>query len=119
MPIVDISGLSVNISQDLFRVMGLAMKRAIASIEELGITPDQVTVRFHKDMCEIYDVTEILVDVTKLFVKKGRTTKVKNKVAEIVSKMMYSYFPTAKVEGFVSSFDQRKEGFHCIERKVL
>ena len=115
MPVVQIKGLPRIVKSTLFYEIKLIMRGALASIKELEITSDQITVEFPQDRYEGDVATEIIINIEKLFVKKGRTAKVKKRISEVACKIMKQYFPLAKVECFTSSFDQRKEGFYCIE----
>jgi hypothetical protein len=77
--------------------------RAVVSIHELGLKSE-------KDMSVIAPVgyhvsSEIIVEVTGLFMKPERTNEVRQRLAEAIGTTVKGLFPKAMVECFVYPFD--------------
>lgn len=69
-----------------------------------------MTVLFPPDMMKFDLGTEIIIEVTGLFIKPERSEEVRNRLAEHLGKTLEEHFPKAMVECFVFPFDP-KQGF--------
>lgn len=79
---------------------------AVESISELGLKGEQsMTVLFPTDMMKYGLGTEIIVEVTGLFVKPERTDGVRQRLAQAIGIVIKEAFPKAMVECFVFPFD--------------
>jgi len=84
---------------------------AVVSVHELGLKSE-------KDMSVIAPVgyhasSEIIVEVTGLFVKPERTNEVRKRLAEVICITINGLFPKAMVKCFVFPFDPA-QGFCTI-----
>ena len=68
-------------------------------VRELGLKDKHsMTVLFPPDMMKFGLGTEIIVEVTGLFIKPERTEEVRNRLAERLGKTLKELFPKAMVE---------------------
>ena len=84
----------------------------MASVAELGVKDEKdITCLFPPDMMQYGLGTEIIVEVTGLFMKPDRTDEVRQRLAERIGKAVQEQFPsTDNVECFVYPFDPN-QGF--------
>ena len=140
MPIVKVYGLVRNGEFATFYIDGQPhssgflrgkLKEAVAGVDSLEIKPFQVTVFFLPDFLGLdeqrFDViatedgfentasstisSDVIIEISGLFVKERRTKEVKDLVAKKVVDMMKAYFPERLIECFVYSFHQMLDGF--------
>jgi hypothetical protein len=79
---------------------------AVESVPELGLKGEKsMTVLFPTDAMKYGLGTEIIVEVTGLFVKPERTDEVRQRLAEEIGTTVKGLFPKAMVECFVFPFD--------------
>ncbi len=79
---------------------------AVESVPELGLKGERsMTVLFPTDMMEYGLGTDIIVEVTGLFVKSERTDEVRQRLAQAIGTTVKGLFPKAMVECFVFPFD--------------
>jgi hypothetical protein len=81
MPIVTVSGIPAETPN--LQELRAAIRRAIANVEELGLTEKQVTVFFPTDLLPS-DTCELVAIVCGLFKRPERTQKVRQRVANTV-----------------------------------
>lgn len=91
---------------------------AVESVSELGLKGEQsMTILFPTDMMKYGLGTEIIVEVTGLFVKPERTPEVRQRLAEAIRCVIRGFFEKAMVEVFVFPFDPA-QGFSMNPRAV-
>ena len=84
---------------------------AVESIPELGLKGEKsMTILFPVDMMKYGLGTEIIIEVTGLFVNQERTNKVRERLAQAIGTTVKELFPKAMVECFVFPFDP-SQGF--------
>ncbi len=105
MPVIKIWCLPKCSERKLNRVFDRIVAAAV-SVRELGLKDKHsMTVLFPTDMMKFGLGTEIIIEVTGLFIKPERTEEVRNRLAEQLGKTIKELFPKAMVECFVSPFD--------------
>ena len=111
MPIIMIYGVpSFSNTEPLKRLTG-DLQKVASDIEELHLTPDQVSVFFPSDrLYYIRDRPELIVFINGLFPRSERTLEVRQRLAEAIHELVKAfareYFPNCKlVEVFVRPFD--------------
>jgi hypothetical protein len=110
MPIIKVWCLPKSTELKLNKVFKDIIK-VIESVPELGLKgQNSVTVLFPPDMMRFGLGTEIIIEVTGLFIKPERTPEVRNRLAERLGKTLKEHFPKAMVECFVFPFDPN-QGF--------
>jgi hypothetical protein len=88
----------------------------VESVPELGLKGEKsMTVLFPVDMMRYGLGTEIIVEVTGLFVKPERTPEVRQRLADALSCVIRGFFQKAMVEVFVFPFDP-SQGFSANPR---
>lgn len=112
MPIIKIWCLPPNQSEDALNKLHNAIVNAVTSIKELGLKDEKdLTNLFVPDLMSYGLGTEIIVEITGLFIKPERTTQVRSRLAEAVGKVVQDLYPkTEKVECLVYPFNPA-EGF--------
>jgi phenylpyruvate tautomerase PptA (4-oxalocrotonate tautomerase family) len=97
-----------------------AIVQAVASVTELGLKDEKsMTVLFPLDMMKYGLGTEIIVEVTGLFVKNERTLDVRQHLAANLGTTLKQFFPkTEKVECLVYTFNPMLEGFWSSDIKL-
>lgn len=92
---------------------------AVESVTELGLKGEcSMTVLFPFDAMKYGLGTEIVVEVTGLFVKPERTDGVRQRLAQALGITIKGLFPKAMVECFVYPFDHA-QGFWMSPRMGL
>jgi len=106
MPVIIVFGLR---NSDDTLALESGLKEVVASIEELGLSEDQVSCFFPKEFVIRHPNNEIIVFVEGLFMKQGRTEEVRNKLASQIGenlKNLFTVLPDVKlIEVFVRPFD--------------
>ena len=69
-----------------------------------------MTCLFPPDLMHYGLGSEIIVEVSGLFAKPERTVAVKQRLARSLGEAVKNLYPNAKVECFVSTFNQHKDG---------
>lgn len=98
MPIINIQGMprDPNNETNLVKCME-AVQKAVASVPELGLTSDQVTVFFQADLLNQGLGDEIIVEVQGLYKKDERTPEVlealRNEIRDAVRKYADDHIP--------------------------
>ncbi|MEN9647952.1 MAG: hypothetical protein RLY57_756 [Candidatus Parcubacteria bacterium] len=106
MPIIEISGWSpLIIDRTQLDKLMLEITEQVASISELGITPDQVSVMFNTGCLIQTGRKELLVKVFGLVEKPERTEAVCQRVVETVGKNLkaHTLFKDYLVEVFLTT----------------
>jgi hypothetical protein len=87
MPIVLVSGIPPHISDDSLAALRKGMCTRIASVKELGLTEDQVTVMFPAERC-MPKKLEIIGHILGLVEKPERTPDVRMKLVGVVADVL-------------------------------
>lgn len=116
MPIISIPLVPPSIDQKVLRKLVEDVQAAAASIPELGITADDVTVLLPADILSWGVGSELPVTVNGLFKKPERDTEVLNRlwsaIGTTVSTFAKENIPwCAKVEVIPANYDQDRDGF--------
>lgn len=110
MPVIKVWCLPKSTERKLNQVFEGIVK-AVESVPELGLKgKHSMTVLFPPDMMKFGLGTEIIIEVTGLFIKPERNNEVRNRLAERLGKTLEEHFPKAMVECFVFPFDHN-QGF--------
>src|SRR4051812_21877302 len=87
------------------RKLNLVFKSIVKTVEgvpELGLKgKHSMTVLFPPDMMKFGLGTEIIIEVTGLFKKKKRASKVRARLAEGLGRTLKKHFPKAMIECFI------------------
>ncbi len=85
---------------------------SIVQIQELNLHDENdMTMLFPSDMMKYGLGSEIIVEISGLFQRTERTIDVKQRLAKAVGKTVKTFFPNAKVECLVYTFDPVLQGF--------
>lgn len=114
MPIIKVFGLPERMEEKDIVSLWEEIRSTVASVEELRITEEQVTVYFPSDRLKTGLGEEVTIEVTGLFEKSERTPAVRRQLAEKLGRVVKKVFPLTLVECFVKPFDPRK-GFWTSE----
>jgi hypothetical protein len=105
MPIIRVSCLPGNHTELYLRKLHKAIVAAVVSISELGLKGEEdMTTLLSPDMMQYGLGSDIIVEIFGLFEKPARTARVRNRLAEVVGKVLKDLYPKARVECFVSPF---------------
>lgn len=112
MPIVRVEGIPGNFDQRSLLEIERRIKETIASIPELGIEIDYISVLFPKDRLKNRAKKEVIATVDGLFIKPERTDEVRQDLADRVVNVLVEIFrqDVSLIECFVKPFDP-KQGF--------
>lgn len=114
MPVITVQGVLL---RTLKRKLGKFcddLMLATSEIPELQLTKDDVSCFFPVDLLIKGLGEEIIITVDGLFIKQLQTDEVRRKLAISLAECGKKYFPKAKIECFVHTFDP-DNGFHVIE----
>ena len=117
MPVIFVHGTPANVAGHTLEKVLEGLQRAVASIEELKITKDQVTVFFPPDRVEKGLGEELIVMIEGLYARPERTAGVLNRLAQKCAQVVHEHFRSALVECFVQTVDQAA-GTWCIPRST-
>jgi len=113
MPVIKVWCLPKSSERKLNKVFK-GIVSAVESVSELGLMGEKdMTVLFPTDMMKYGLGTEIIVEVTGLFMKSERTNEVRQRLARAIGIIIKGLFPKAMVECFVYPFDPA-QGFWMI-----
>ncbi len=115
MPILTVQGIPANIGIEELKKLWFALRSVVASIPELKLTSEQVTVFFPPDLLQEGLGEEIIITVTGLFVRPERTEEIRNILAKKLALIAKLYFPDAMVECLIIPFDP-SQGFATFPR---
>lgn len=112
MPIVKIEGIPSNFDQQHLAEIERRIKEAIASVSELRIETNDISVLFPEDRLKKRARMEIIATVDGLFTKPERTDEVRQALANKVVGVLTELFQqdVSLIECFVKPFDP-KQGF--------
>ncbi len=107
MPIIKIWCLPPNQTEEKLNKLHNSIVEAVTSIKELGLKDEKdLTNLFVPDLMQYGLGTEIIIEITGLFMKPERTQEVRNRLAEAVGKAVKNLYPeTEKVECLIYSFN--------------
>lgn len=105
MPILIVYGVGECTRQKNKDSFELGLRKAAASVKELGLNEDQVTCFFPGDVVHPHRGGEVIIFVDGLFKKPGRTAKVRKRLAEKLVKVVFEHLLDADfAECFVRPF---------------
>jgi hypothetical protein len=105
MPVIKVWCLPKSTERKLNQVFAGIVK-AVEGVPELGLKgKHSMTVLFPPDMMKFGLGTEIIIEVTGLFIKPERNDEVRNRLAGRLGMALKEYFPKAMVECLVYTFD--------------
>lgn len=105
MPVIKVWCLPMSTERKLKQVFE-SIVEAVEGVPELGLKGKySMTVLFPPDMMKYGLGTEIIIEVTGLFIKPERNDEVRNRLAERLGMAVKEHFPKAMVECFVFPFD--------------
>lgn len=105
MPVIKVWCLPKSNECKLQKILGDIVK-AVESVSELGLRGENsMTVLMPPDSMKYGLGTEIIIEVTGLFIKPERNDEVRNRLAERLGKVIETHYPETKVECFVYPFD--------------
>jgi hypothetical protein len=103
MPFIAVWGLDKGIMDPTLYILRRNIKTAVASIPELHIAPEQVTVKFDDERAS--DPLEVMAVVFGLSPKEERTESVRNAVAQaIVNEIRGIVDPAGLIECFIMPY---------------
>jgi len=106
MPVIKIWCLPPNQTENKLNKLHNAIVSAVTSIKELGLKDEKdMTNLFVPDLMQYGLGSEIIVEITGLFESPERTPEVLNGLAGAVGRTVKLFYPEAKVECFVYSFN--------------
>jgi hypothetical protein len=105
MPVITVYGTPPNESEEVLKSLLKTIVNSTVSVEELGITEDDISVFFPPDRVKEGLGEEIIVFVDGLFEDPKRTQPVQNKLAREICYSCRIFFRKALVEVFVRSFN--------------
>ena len=107
MPIIKVWCLPAYTGESSLQNLHKKIVDAVCSIKELNFQDEKdMTVLFPRDMMSYGLGTEIIVEVTGLFIKPERTQEVRQRFAESLGQTVSKLYPKAKVECMIYSFDR-------------
>lgn len=107
MPVIKIWCLPKSGEEELKQLHKGLVATAV-NIAELGLKDENdMTMLFPPDMMKYGLGSEIIIEVTGLFEKPGRSDAVRNRLAAALGNVVKTHFPEAKVECFVYPFPAR------------
>lgn len=122
MPVVKVWGMTETAvwTRVLSGTIREGLTRAIASVEELELRPDQVTVIFPRVETPL---SEVIVEIGRLFPRPRRTAEVKAKLAAVVCAFFKSELVALgnekdqqrKIEVFVDEFNPDSGFYSSVE----
>ncbi len=115
MPILTVQGIPANIGIEELKKLWSALRSVVASIPELKLTSEQVTVFFPPDLLQEGLGEEIIITVTGLFLRPERTEEIRNILAKKIALIAKLYFPDAMIECLIIPFDP-SQGFATVPR---
>ena len=112
MPVIKVWCLPASQTEDNLRELHKAIVKTVVARTELGLKDENdMTCLFPPDQMQYGLGSEVIVEVSGLFTKPERTWEVKQLLAEAMGDAVKALYPKAKVEIFVSSFNQNEDGF--------
>jgi hypothetical protein len=112
MPVVKVWCLPSGQSEEALNTLHQAIVKAVVSVKELGLKDEtNMTNLFPPDQMQYGLGSEIVIEVSGLFVKPERTTTVRTLLARKLGMAVKNLYPEAKVEVFVNTFNQNDGGF--------
>ncbi|MDQ5949026.1 MAG: hypothetical protein QG589_152 [Patescibacteria group bacterium] len=116
MPVIKVWCLPASQTEDNLRDLHKAIVKAVVAQTELGLKDENdMTCLFPPDQMQYGLGAEVIVEVLGLFTKPARTWEVKQLLAERLGDAVKVLYPNAKVEVFVSTFNQNEDGFWSSE----
>jgi hypothetical protein len=106
MPVIKVWCLPKGITERKLNEIFEGIVSTVESVSELGLKGQRsMTVLFPPDAMKFGLGTEIIVEVTGLFVKPERTDEVRQRLSKVLGITIEKFFPKAMVECFVQPFD--------------
>lgn len=107
MPIIKIWCLPPNQSEEKLNALHNNIVKAVTGIKELELKSEKdLTNLFVPDLMQYGLGTEIVIEITGLFLKLERTCEVRNRLAKAVGEAVKSLYPdTEKIECLIYSFN--------------
>jgi hypothetical protein len=116
MPVIKVWCLPPGQTEDDLRRLHQRIVAAVVSVKELALKDEtQMTCLFPPDQMVYGLGAEIIVEVTGLFAHPNRAWLVKQDMARALGIALKILYPAAKVECFVTTFNQHQEGFWTSE----
>lgn len=101
MPVIYVHGIPPEATREHLEKLLGDLRQAVASVEELQITPGQVTVFFPADRVQKGLGEEIILQIEGLYERPERTPEVLNRLAAACARVTRAYFYAALIEVFV------------------
>jgi hypothetical protein len=114
MPVLIIYGIPEHYPVHVLQSLKKNLSLAVSSVYELGLTSDDVSIFFPKELDQPVTGKEIIVFIDGLFNKRRRTQEVKDALAMKVGIEIKNIFNRSLVEVFVRGFDPA-QGFWTSE----
>jgi phenylpyruvate tautomerase PptA (4-oxalocrotonate tautomerase family) len=113
MPVIKVWCLPAKQSEKQLEKLYRKILAAVASVRELKINEKSITVLFPPDQMRYGLGEEIIIEIGWFFQKKERTLKVRQRLCLVVASAVKMFYPKAKVECKVETFNPKKEAF-CV-----
>jgi hypothetical protein len=111
MPVIFVYGIPTTTDSHTLESLLDALRKTAASVEELHITKNDVSVFFPKDLVEEGLGEEIILFIEGLLDKPERTATVRKTFAQALANCTGRFFPKTKmIECFIKPFDAQ-QGF--------
>ena len=114
MPVITIKGGPSKIPNNKLVLIREDLAHVVTSFRRLNLKRKDISFFFPLDRQIDLD-NELIIEVSGLFTKPERTQEVKDGLAKNLALCLKGFFPKAKVECFVRSFDPQEEGFCVLE----
>jgi hypothetical protein len=112
MPVIKVWCLPAGQTEEDLNTLHQAIVKAVVSVKELGLKDEtSMTNLFPPDQMQYGLGSEIVVEVSGLFVKPERTFEVKQFLGSSLGEAIKALYPKAKVEVFVITFNQEQDAF--------
>ena len=116
MPVIKVWCLPASQTEENLRELHKAIVKTVVARTELGLKDENdMTCLFPPDQMQYGLGSEVIVEVSGLFMKAERTWDVKQLLAEALGDAVKALYPNAKVEVFVTTFNQKEDGFWSSE----
>jgi hypothetical protein len=112
MPVIKVWCLPAGQTEEDLNTLHKTIVKAVVGVEELGLKDEtNMTNLFPPDQMQYGLGSEIVVEVSGLFAKPERTFAIKQLLASSLGRAINDLYPDAKVEVFVSTFNQDQDAF--------
>jgi len=122
MPVITVLGMPAHVNQKNLGLLVKEIQRVVASVEGLGLKPEQVSVFFPVDRLLAGLGEELVAFVSGLFISEQRTTNVRMMLAveigETIQQFARKHVPICRlIEVFTDQYYQRVNPFYSYEFK--